>query len=159
MYAESGSSQPPLVSPNSSPYLSPHHLLLTANRKCMVLLPCVVWILEIHASTKRHDLSVLFHWDAGLIQDGCFFAGYLAANIESDIFEEDDLKQDDIEHCLTVEDDISICQCDGVSLKVKSKRRQYAWFGKIARWVDRDNLGIALTMMVNISNHLWPPHS
>lgn len=109
MYAGSGSSRPSSVSPNSSPYLSPHHLLATATRKCMILLPRVVRILEMHASSKRHDLPGLFHWDAGLIRDGCFFAGYLAANVESDVFEEDDLKQEDIEHRLRVEDGVSIC--------------------------------------------------
>jgi hypothetical protein len=109
MYAGSGSSRPSSVSSNSSPYLSPQHLLAIATRKCMILLPRVVRILETHASSTRHDLPGLFHWDAGLIRDGCFFAGYLAANIESDVFEEDDLKEEDIERRLTVEDGVSIC--------------------------------------------------
>ena len=109
MYGGSGSSRPSSHSSNSSPYLSPHHLLATATRKCMVLLPRVIRILEMHASRKRNDLAGLFHWDAGLIRDGCFFAGYLAANIESDVFDEDDLKQEDIEPRLTVEDGVSIC--------------------------------------------------
>ena len=75
----------------------------------MILLPRVVRILEMHASSKRNDLPGLFHWDAGLIRDGCFFAGYLAANIESDVFDDDDLKQEDVERCITVEDGVSIC--------------------------------------------------
>ena len=75
----------------------------------MILLPHVVRILEMHTSSKRNDLPGLFHWDAGLIRDGCFFAGYLAANMESDLFDQDDLKQEDIERRLTVEDGVSIC--------------------------------------------------
>lgn len=75
----------------------------------MILLPRVVRILQMHASSKRNDLPGIFHWDAGLVRDGCFFAGYLAANIESDVFDEDDSQQEDIEHPLTVEDGVSIC--------------------------------------------------
>lgn len=109
MYAGSASSRPSSHSSNSSPYLSPHHLLATATRKCTILLPRVICILQMHATNKRSELSGVFHWDAGLVRDGCFFAGYLAANIEGDVFDEDDLKQEDTEHRLTVEDGVSIC--------------------------------------------------
>lgn len=127
MYAGSASSRPSSHSSNSSPYLSPHHLLATATRKCITLLPRIVRILQMHTSSKRNDLPGIFHWDAGLVRDGCFFAGYLAANIEGDVFEEDDLKQEDVEHRLTVEDGVSICLAALTSMRwsfSKSEERE-----------------------------------
>jgi hypothetical protein len=50
----------------------------------------------------------MFRWDAGLVRDGCFFAGYLAASFDGEYLDtsnEDD-KQEDL---ITVDDSVSIC--------------------------------------------------
>ena len=93
----------------------------------MILLPRIIRILQAHTSSKQNELPGIYHWDAGLIRDGCFFAGYLAANMESDVFDEDDLKEDDIERRLTVEDGVSICLAALTSMRwsfSKSEERE-----------------------------------
>lgn len=71
---------------SSSPYLTPQHLHAVATRRCMVLLPTVIRILRLHLS-KYADVSGIFRWDGGLVRDGCFYAGYLAACCESDVLQ------------------------------------------------------------------------
>lgn len=79
----STSSSRPSSHSSSSPYLSPQHLHSIANRKCLTLLPLVLRIIKFHLS--QDDASGgLFKYDAGLVRDGCFFAGYLAASVEGD---------------------------------------------------------------------------
>ena len=92
----------------------------------MVLLPRIIRILQMHVSSKRNELPGIFHWDAGLVRDGCFFAGYLTASIQGDVFDEDDLKQED-KRRLTVEDGVSICLAALTSMRwsfSKSEERE-----------------------------------
>jgi hypothetical protein len=69
---------------SSSPYLTPEHLHTVATRRCTALLPSIIRILRSHLSAKEPDGSGIFRWDAGLVRDGCFYAGYHAACSESD---------------------------------------------------------------------------
>ncbi|KAG6917794.1 hypothetical protein DXG01_001066 [Tephrocybe rancida] len=82
-----GSPSRPSSHSSSSPYLSPHHLHVIATRKCLDLLPLVLRIIKFHLT---QDERGLFRWDAGLVRDGCFFAGFLAASIDSDAADSDD---------------------------------------------------------------------
>ena len=71
---------------STSPYLSPQHLHAVATRKCLALLPKVVRIIKHCLNHSPNSVrSGLFVWDSGLVRDGCFFAGYLAACVEEDI--------------------------------------------------------------------------
>ncbi|KAG6820561.1 hypothetical protein H0H93_015081 [Arthromyces matolae] len=83
----SGDSPRPSSVSSSSPYLSPHHLHAIATRKCLDILPVVLRILKFHLTQGERGL---FKWDAGLIRDGCFFAGFLSASIENDTIDMDD---------------------------------------------------------------------
>lgn len=117
MYSTSHS--PPRPSSNSSsssPYLAPQHLYSTANRKCLSRLPYIVDILKRHLSSGAVEDSALFRWDTGLIRDGCFFAAYLAAVVDSDTLEvatdDPDLKENGIEGISTrysTEESVAIC--------------------------------------------------
>lgn len=107
LYAASSPPRPSSHSSCSSPYLSPQTLHVTAVQKCLSLLPRVVRIIRLHTPKERSDVPGIFRWDAGLVRDGCFFAGYLAAGFNGeylDIPSEDD--QDDL---ITVDDSVSIC--------------------------------------------------
>ncbi|TFK42735.1 hypothetical protein BDQ12DRAFT_623993 [Crucibulum laeve] len=73
------SSRPSSHSSTSSPYLPPLHLHAIAARKCTSLLPSIINIIK-----RQLGSSGLFKWDAGLVRDGCFFAGYLAASMDGD---------------------------------------------------------------------------
>jgi hypothetical protein len=66
---------------SSSPYLSPHYLHVTATRKCLGMLPLVLRTIKFHLEERDGDI---FKWDAGIVREGCFFAGYLAASVEGD---------------------------------------------------------------------------
>ncbi|KAF5330912.1 hypothetical protein D9619_005846 [Psilocybe cf. subviscida] len=78
----------------TSPYLTPRQLHATAMRKCAALLPRVIYILrralqhqqqqQLSFGPGAPDGPSIFRWDAGLVRDGCFFAGYLAANTSAD---------------------------------------------------------------------------
>jgi hypothetical protein len=75
-------------SPNRSPppFVSPHHLHDIASRKCFRLLPCVLSIIK-HHLTLSYDIvdpTGLFKWDTGLVRDGCFFAAFLSASVDSE---------------------------------------------------------------------------
>ena len=69
-------------SSSSSPYLPPHDLYVTATRKCLGFLPLVLRIIKFHLSEEKG--AGLFKWDAGLVREGCFFAGFLAASAEGE---------------------------------------------------------------------------
>ncbi|KAF6765052.1 hypothetical protein DFP72DRAFT_1058868 [Ephemerocybe angulata] len=85
--AQSPSSRPSSVS-SSSPYLSPQHLHVVATRKCLYLLPKVIRIMKYCISNPRDSARPgLFVWDSGLVRDGCFFAGYLAASADEDVLD------------------------------------------------------------------------
>ncbi|KAF7311550.1 Zn(2)-C6 fungal-type domain-containing protein [Mycena kentingensis (nom. inval.)] len=62
-------------------HLPPHQLHAIASRKCLRLLPAVLALMRTHFA---HGPSRLFAWDAGLVRDGCFFAGFLCATIDND---------------------------------------------------------------------------
>jgi hypothetical protein len=82
----------PLSTPPSSGTLSPFRLHALAMRRCLRLLPRVLALIKMHVSdgTKQQGEAgssagtELFKWDAGLVGDGCFFAGFLAAGGEKD---------------------------------------------------------------------------
>ncbi|THV07898.1 hypothetical protein K435DRAFT_788229 [Dendrothele bispora CBS 962.96] len=71
-----------MSSPKS--FLSPYHLHEIASRKCFRLLPCVLSIIKHHLTHDDVDMAGLFTWDAGLVRDGCFFAAFLSASIDSE---------------------------------------------------------------------------
>ncbi|EAU88346.2 hypothetical protein CC1G_05112 [Coprinopsis cinerea okayama7 len=82
------SSRPSSHSSGSSPYLPPDHLHLVATRNCLALLPKVIKIMQFCVTNSTYtDRSGLFTWDSGLVRDGCFYAGYLAASTDADVLE------------------------------------------------------------------------
>ncbi|KAF8078106.1 hypothetical protein FPV67DRAFT_1405405 [Lyophyllum atratum] len=110
-----GSPSRPSSHSSSSPYLSPHHLHAIATRQCLSLLPRVLRIIKFHLAQDERglDRGGLFKWDAGLVRDGCFFAGFLTASIEGDTI---DLTTEDGEDNLsrsrsrmTVEEGVALC--------------------------------------------------
>ncbi|KAJ3741826.1 hypothetical protein DFH05DRAFT_1558769 [Lentinula detonsa] len=81
-------STPATRSPARSPppFVSPHQLYDIASRKCFRLLPCVLSIIK-HHLTLSYDIpdpTGLFKWDTGLVRDGCFFAAFLSASVDSE---------------------------------------------------------------------------
>ncbi|KAJ7470289.1 hypothetical protein FB451DRAFT_331660 [Mycena latifolia] len=88
----------PLYSAAASPrsashgatYLPPQQLHAIASRKCLRLLPSVLSIMRSHLMRNGNgngNGAILFSWDAGLVRDGCFFAGFLCASIDNDASE------------------------------------------------------------------------
>ncbi|KAJ7197163.1 hypothetical protein GGX14DRAFT_668328, partial [Mycena pura] len=71
-------------SSRGSTYLPPQQLHGIASRKCLRLLPRVLSIMRSHLARSS---SSIFSWDAGLVRDGCFFAGFLCASIDNDAAE------------------------------------------------------------------------
>ncbi|KXN90525.1 hypothetical protein AN958_04197 [Leucoagaricus sp. SymC.cos] len=108
--------RPSSSSSSSSPYLTPQQLFTVANRKCLNRLSLVIDIIKRHLSSGTTEDSAIFRWDTGLIRDGCFFAAYLAASIDSDVLEaaadDPDLKENGISpsspRCST-EESVAIC--------------------------------------------------
>ncbi|KAF7441014.1 hypothetical protein PC9H_001363 [Pleurotus ostreatus] len=99
---------PPLYSANSPdpssqhPASSTHNLHAIALHHCSRLLPSIISIVKHHLErgTRDPDGASLFKWDTGLVKDGVFFAGILAAGGESDLQNSRDdhtFKQEDIE--------------------------------------------------------------
>ncbi len=77
-------------SPHSSPhgqtpppYYTLHQLHSIATRKCTRLIPSVLGIIKRHLSCDISDMGGMFKWDAGLVRDGCYFAGFYCASTES----------------------------------------------------------------------------
>ncbi|KAJ4488457.1 hypothetical protein J3R30DRAFT_3435911 [Lentinula aciculospora] len=68
------------------PLVSPHQLHDIASRKCFRLLPCVLSIMKHHLTLSYEiaDPTGLFKWDTGLVRDGCFFAAFLSASVDSE---------------------------------------------------------------------------
>ena len=93
---------------SSSPYLTPQHLHIVASRRCTTLVPTIIRILRFHLSTKYADTSGVFRWDAGLVRDGCFYAGYLAACCESDVLHHEESQDDGITPT-TTEEAVLVC--------------------------------------------------
>ncbi|KAK0197559.1 hypothetical protein F5146DRAFT_1015875 [Armillaria mellea] len=75
------------------PYYTLHQLHAMATRKCVRILPYVLGIIKHHLSCDVVDTSGMFKWDAGLVRDGCFFAGFLSASSESNILADPDDRQ------------------------------------------------------------------
>ncbi|KAJ7632193.1 hypothetical protein FB45DRAFT_911775 [Roridomyces roridus] len=69
----------PRSTSHAATYLPPQQLHSIASRKCLRLLPSILSIMRTHL-TRR---ATLFGWDAGLVRDGCFFAGFLCASIDN----------------------------------------------------------------------------
>lgn len=69
-----------------SPFASPRQLHDVASRKCFRLLPCVLSIIKHHLTLtyESADPTGLFKWDTGLVRDGCFFAAFLSASVDSE---------------------------------------------------------------------------
>ncbi|KAF8636600.1 hypothetical protein AX17_003410 [Amanita inopinata Kibby_2008] len=106
-------SRPSSHSSSSSPYLPPRQLYFEARAKCIRLLPCILHIIRYHLSKKdkfNSDLN-LFAWDTGLIRDGCFFAGLIAASMHGDIDVSDnyEYKHEESKGRLTAEEGVNIC--------------------------------------------------
>ncbi|KAG6817097.1 hypothetical protein H0H87_012865 [Tephrocybe sp. NHM501043] len=101
-----GSPSRPSSHSSSSPYLSPHHLHVIATRKCLDLLPIVLRIIKFHLT---QDERGLFRWDAGLVRDGCFFAGFLAANVDGDSIDVEDDDQARGRGRLSTEESVALC--------------------------------------------------
>ncbi|KAL1746071.1 hypothetical protein HDZ31DRAFT_34884 [Schizophyllum fasciatum] len=82
-----------------------------ATSRCIELLPKTLAIIKMHASHSGNhmDSSGLFRWDTGIVRDGCFFAGILAASIKKD----DDYKH---EACHISANDLS----EGVALTISA---------------------------------------
>lgn len=57
-------------------------------RECLRLLPSTLTTIKRHlmlqADSDPRDIAGIFRWDTGLVRDGVFFAGYLAANLADD---------------------------------------------------------------------------
>ncbi|KIY43640.1 hypothetical protein FISHEDRAFT_62691 [Fistulina hepatica ATCC 64428] len=70
-------------------HVSPAQLHDIATRKCLDLLPNVLGIIKMHVSPGDNRLqgTGLFTWDAGLVRDGCFFAGVLVASVKDRVIE------------------------------------------------------------------------
>ncbi|KAJ3774794.1 hypothetical protein EV361DRAFT_877488 [Lentinula raphanica] len=84
----SAPSTPVTHSPARSPppFVPPYQLHDIASMKCFRLLPCVLSIIK-HHLTLSHDIvdpTGLFKWDTGLVRDGCFFAAFLSASVDSE---------------------------------------------------------------------------
>ncbi|KAJ6606510.1 hypothetical protein DFH09DRAFT_10663 [Mycena vulgaris] len=123
MQATGADATSPLYSAAGSPrstshgvtYLPPHQLHAIASRKCLRLLPSVLGIMRSHFVRNAND-AILFSWDAGLVRDGCFFAGFLCASIDNDApefaVENREFKHPDMESVrsgLDTEEGIRLC--------------------------------------------------
>ncbi|KAJ6500500.1 hypothetical protein C8R45DRAFT_71511 [Mycena sanguinolenta] len=71
----------PRSTSHGATYLPPQQLHAIASRKCLRLLPAVMGIMRTHLASGGGEI---FTWDAGLVRDGCFFAGFLCASIDND---------------------------------------------------------------------------
>ncbi|KAJ6547066.1 hypothetical protein B0H19DRAFT_954207 [Mycena capillaripes] len=71
----------PRSTSHGATYLPPQQLHAIASRKCLRLLPSILGIMRSHLAGSGGNI---FSWDAGLVRDGCFFAGFLCASIEND---------------------------------------------------------------------------
>ncbi|PPQ64017.1 hypothetical protein CVT24_009391 [Panaeolus cyanescens] len=112
MYAGGSPSRPSSShSSNSSPYLSPQYLHITSTRKCQALLPSFIRTVRSLLPIDHGVAPSIFRWDAGLVRDGCFFAGYLAASMDGEFLEtlEEAPKGGHLDFRLTLDDSISIC--------------------------------------------------
>ena len=78
----------------------PLRLHAHATRKCRVILPRVLSLLRRHLSVPS---NAFFAYDAGLVKDGCFFAGLMLAqgNFEEDVHS--------LELGMDVEDGLEVC--------------------------------------------------
>nr|GAT59651.1 predicted protein [Mycena chlorophos] len=71
----------PHATARGAAYLPPQQLHALASRKCLRLLPAVLAMMRVHFN------SSMIVWDAGLVRDGCFFAGFLCATLDNDSVE------------------------------------------------------------------------
>lgn len=106
-YVDDPSSRPS----SSAPYMTPNHLHSTATRRCFALLPTVLSILRVHSPIDEYEnASAMFRWDSGLVRDGCFYAGYLAASTDGEFLDiRDEEKQGVSSTRLSINEAVSIC--------------------------------------------------
>lgn len=113
-YPNGSPSRPSSVS-SASPYVSPQYLHGVATRKCMDLLPKVIRIMKHCINGSRDSArSGLFVWDSGLVRDGCFFAGYLAASADDHVLDPLNMQQSegvdsDSSPPLSTDEGVAIC--------------------------------------------------
>ncbi|KAK7023961.1 Zn(2)-C6 fungal-type domain-containing protein [Favolaschia claudopus] len=103
----------PRSTSHGATFLPSQQLHAIASRKCLRLLPAVVRILRSHLAGSEGNI---FTWDAGLVRDGCFFAGFLCASIDSDApefaVENREFKHADMEGVrmqLDIEEGVRLC--------------------------------------------------
>lgn len=94
-FPSSSSSASSTPSPDSALLLHAH-----ATRKCRAILPRLLSILRRHLSMPSNGF---FAYDAGLVKDGCFFAGFMLAQGD---FEEEGHS---LELGMDVEDGVEVC--------------------------------------------------
>lgn len=111
LYAGGSPSRPSSHSSNSSPYLSPQYLHAASTRKCQALLPSFIRTVRSLLPSDQGHAPSIFKWDAGLVRDGCFFAGYLAASMDGEFLEamDESPKSSHLDFRLTLDDSVSIC--------------------------------------------------
>jgi len=91
--------------------MPPQQLHDEATRRCVSLLPIIIRMLRVHLPLEFEDTVCLLRWDAGLIRDGCFYAGYLSATYDSDVLtipREEATPEDGSIH-LPVEEAVAVC--------------------------------------------------
>ncbi|KAJ7724059.1 hypothetical protein DFH07DRAFT_273891 [Mycena maculata] len=105
----------PRSTSHGAAYLPPPQLHAIASRKCLRLLPSILAIMRSHLARNLHGAS-LFSWDAGVVRDGCFFAGFLCACIDNDAsefaIENREFKHADMENVrsgLDIEEGVRLC--------------------------------------------------
>jgi hypothetical protein len=106
-YVDDPSSRPS----SSAPYMTPNHLHGPAARRCFALLPTIISILQTHSPVDKYEkTSAMFSWDSGLVRDGCFYAGYLAASMDREFLDiPDEGKQEDDSTRLSIDEAVSFC--------------------------------------------------
>src|SRR6266545_1134239 len=96
---------------SSSPYMPPQQLHDGATRRCVSLLPIIIRMLRVRLPKEYEDSACMLRWDGGLIRDGCFYAGYLAATYDSDFLSmpSQEATQEDSGVHLPVEEAVAVC--------------------------------------------------
>lgn len=110
----------------------PHRLHELATQRCFRLLPPVLRIIQLHLPSPKEAPSGLFQWDSGLVRDGCFFAGILAASFDGDVLQEDNYKREGVNNSrstFTTDEGVALCLAALGEMKwafSKSEERQEA---------------------------------
>jgi len=91
--------------------MPPQQLHDGATRRCVSLLPIIIRMLRVRLPKEYEDSACMLRWDGGLIRDGCFYAGYLAATYDSDFLSmpSQEATQEDSGVHLPVEEAVAVC--------------------------------------------------